>query len=156
MVNDNDYIDVTVTNPNDIYGPYTERVGFKHGDEDYFYTMVNIHPNDTGLKTLLHAWGGSASKGLPSGPIVKVSTNQHGRLPIQLKPEVKLAVQKNLTKEDEDIVNNAILYTSSNIDLFQKHWDGEIDDFELLNILPRHDLEHLDERIERGNENAEA
>ena len=144
------------TTTEDIYGSYTEQAGFKHGDEDYFFAMVTIHPNDTGLKTLLHAWGGSASKGLPSGPIVKVSTNQHGRLPIQLKPEVKLAVQKNLKKEDEDIVNNAISYISANLEVFLKHWDGEITDMELLNILPRHDFEHLDERIERDNENAEA
>ena len=106
-------------------------------DSEYIFEMANIHPNDTGLKTSLHAMYNGKAENLPHGPRVKVVTMQHGRVPIQLKPEVKLAVEKNLIKEDADIIKMAISYISSNLQMFLDHWDGKITDKELLNKLPK-------------------
>lgn len=106
-------------------------------ENEYLFEMANVHPNVSGLKTSLHALGNGAAMGLPHGPRVKVTTNQHGMVPIQLRPEVKLAVTKSLRKEDTDIINVAISYISSNLQLFLDHWDGKIDDKELLNSLPK-------------------
>jgi len=131
----------------DIPGDVEYRVKVGSGDiitvrdfmvkEGFLFEMANIHPKDTGLETSLHAMYNGAAEGLPHGPRVKVSTKGHGRVPIQLKPDVKLAVEKNLKKEDKDIVNAAISYISSNLTLFQDHWDGNITDKELLNSLPK-------------------
>jgi hypothetical protein len=105
--------------------------------EDYFFEMANISPEDSGLKTALHVWYGYASKKLPHGPRVKVTTINHGRLPIQLTPEVTLAVTKKLKKEDQVIVDTAIVYVASNVKLFLDHWNGDITDKELLTSLPK-------------------
>ena len=110
-------------------------IGSGELDDNWLFEMANIHSKDTGLKTSLHAMYNGANEGFSHGPRVKVSTNQHGRIPIQLKPTVKLSVEKNLRKEDKDIINDAISYISSNLDLFLDHWNGKITDFELISRL---------------------
>ena len=104
-------------------------------NNEFLFEMANIHPSDTGLKTSLHAMYNGKAEGLQHGPRVKVTTMKHGRLPIQLIPEVKLAVEKSLKQEDKDIVTEATSYISSNLQLFLDHWDGKITDYELISRL---------------------
>jgi hypothetical protein len=60
------------------------------------YEAANIHPKDTGLKTSIFSLHNGKEENLLYEPRVDVTTLHRGRLPIQLMPKVRLAVNENL------------------------------------------------------------
>lgn len=102
--------------------------------EKELYEMANIQPNRTGISSVLYATFNGKNEGFKYGARVKVRTN-FGLIPIQLEPSVKIPPNVDISKlKNEDIIKikEATNYIASNIDLFLKHWNGEIDDADLI------------------------
>lgn len=102
--------------------------------EKELYEMANIQPNRTRISSVLYATFNGKNEGFKRRARVKVRTNS-GLIPIQLEPSVKIPPSVDVSKlKNEDIVKikEATNYIASNIDLFLKHWNGEIDDADLI------------------------
>lgn len=102
--------------------------------EKELYEMANIQPSRTGISSVLYATFNGKNEGFKRGARVKVRTNS-GLIPIQLEPNVKIPPNVDISKlKNEDIIKikEAVNYIASNIDLFLKHWNGEIDDADLI------------------------
>lgn len=111
-----------------------ETINLINENVEELYEMANIQPNRTGISSVLYATFDGEHEGYKHGAGVKVKTDQ-GRIPIQLKPNVQIPDSINVNRLDKtvkDKVDEAVVYVKNNLDLFLKHWNGDIDDATLI------------------------
>lgn len=103
---------------------------------EILFEMANIHPEETGIKAMLYSTFNGKSK-FKHGPRVKIETKNYGLISILL-PDLSLDKKYNLKtmqNEDRKIINQAIKYLKGKENIFLAHWNGQIRDDQLHDIL---------------------
>ena len=105
-------------------------------DEEYLTEMANATKNDTGLP--YDIWLDSAGKNRKnkrSEPRFKVSID-NDLIPISISKDPKVLIEKEIKKWS--LIKKFVV---DNYEDLMKHWNGELTDREILNIL--YDKSHL-------------
>lgn len=105
-------------------------------NENQLFEMANIHPEESGIKPMLYSTFNGKNK-FKHGPRVKVETINLGLVSILL-PDITLDKKyniKTIENEDKRLINEAIKYIKKNLNVFMNHWNGQIRDDELHDIL---------------------
>lgn len=106
-------------------------------NEELLWEMANIHPIESGLPSELQSLAKGKDR-VSHAARVKVMTPNFGWVSIQIEPEVKLPSSmqhKDFQKEDLKNINAAIKYIKKYKEVFLAHWNGEIEDSELHDVL---------------------
>lgn len=110
----------------------------KELNEAELYEMANIQPNRTGISSIIYATFNGREEGFKHSARVKIKTNE-GFIPIQLEP-VQIPKSININKYSKETIskiNEALEYIKNNVDLFLQHWNGQIDDADLILSLEK-------------------
>lgn len=119
-------------------------------ETEVLFEMANIQPSRTGLSSEIFVTFNGKEEYSQHGPRVKVKTNI-GRLPIVIDGDSvyldSTIDKRHLKYEDRRKVNEAIVYIKDNKDVFIKHWNGLIDDGQLINTLTRRTKKKQREKV---------
>ena len=106
-------------------------------NKELLWEMANITPRVTGLPSMIQSLAKGKDR-VSHAARVKVMTPNFGYVPIQIDPEVKLPnsmKHKDFQKQDNECINSAIKYIEKYKDVFLAHWNDEIEDDQLHDIL---------------------
>ena len=106
------------------------------------YEMANIQPNRTGIKAVLYSKYDGVNTENNTVPKIIAKINNES-FSIKLKP---VKIETNTTKLPIDVIykiNEILEYINRNEDLFIEHWNGKIDDVELILALESRKMENI-------------